>query len=185
MTEEHFRRRSYPWEDTIPNFEAHVPWEYIEWYPTLTSGRLRQVEAAYEPSRDRMERRPEHGSQRYPTDGAPVLNYEQMKKCRLVQIEHDCTFIEAAIAVVGKDNISGAWLKLARGAPRVKYRHSKQYIAAQPAPAPLPELEIPDLAPVAEEPAVPVPETLQESAAATSGPPKRGPGRPRKQPIEG
>ena len=123
------RRNAYPWEDLGSDHENYIPWEHQQWFPELTSGIYRSREAKWQNSKDPSERvATDWGNV---PDGAPILDYQAMQNCLNVQKKHDCTFMEAVVAVVGKDNLMGSWLKKAVAAPQRKYTYSDPWLKEQ------------------------------------------------------
>jgi hypothetical protein len=156
------KRKAYPWEDLPEDFYNYIPWEHQQWFPELTSGmwRSRQGDFEHDP---RPEKRIVRSWQALPI-GAPELTYDDMKKCRDVQKEHDCSFMEAVVSVVGRENLSGQWLKKAMRAPRTMYKHADAFkkVVEERNPEPEPVFNVPG------------------EEAPEAPPQKRGPGRPPK-----
>ena len=154
------KRKAYPWEDLPGDFSNYIPWDHQQWFPELTSGMWRSRQGDFEHDVD-PKKRIVRSWAALPI-GAPELTFDDMKKCREAQKKHDCSFMEAVVAVVGRDNLSGQWLKQAMRAPRTMYKHADAFVkvVAERSPDPEPVFNVPGEAP---------PE-----------PPKRGPGRPRK-----
>ena len=157
------KRKAYPWEDLPGDFNNYIPWENQQWFPELTSGMFRSRQGDFENDVDPKNRIIRMW--RALPIGAPELTYDDMKACLEAQKEHDCTFMEAVVSVIGRDNLHGKWLKDAMQSPHVRYKYAKAFVKekAEANPDPTPVFNVPG-----------------EAAPEPEAPPKRGPGRPRK-----